>query len=174
VSKQRINSAVEPLVAPDTHHLSAAMGWLELGNPVEAAAELKKITPALKAHPDVLEVLWQIQSEQKNWAACLETAKSLIISAPGRASGYINRSYALRRVEGGGLKAARDALSDAEFPSEPIIPYNLACYECQLGHLNQALALLARAWSIGNAKALKLMALNDSDLKPLWTQIMQL
>jgi len=164
---------VETLVPPDTHHISAAIGWLELGNPAEAIAELQKITPALQQHPEVLEVRWQLFAEQKKWADCLEVAKTLVRVAPQRPSGYIHRSYALRRIEGGGLEAARAALSEAlsKFPKEPIIPYNLACYECQLGNLQEALVLFSRAVAVGDAKSLKLMALNDPDLKPLWTEI---
>lgn len=164
---------METLVPPDIHHISAAIGWLELGNPAEAIAELEKIAPALQQHPDVLEVRWQLFAGQKKWADSLEVAKTLVRVAPKRASGYIHRSYALRRVEGGGLEAARDALSEAltKFPKEPIIPYNLACYECQLGNLPEALASFARAVAVGDPKSLKAMALNDPDLKPLWNEI---
>ena len=41
---------------PDTLHLEAAQGWLGLGNHLEADKELDNITPALRSHPDVLEV----------------------------------------------------------------------------------------------------------------------
>jgi len=40
------------LVPPDSLHLSVAIGWLELGNHIEANAALENITPALRAHPD--------------------------------------------------------------------------------------------------------------------------
>ena len=43
---QLIFQAVKPLAPPDTHHLRAALGWLELGNHVEANAELEQITRA--------------------------------------------------------------------------------------------------------------------------------
>jgi hypothetical protein len=44
------------------HHLNAALGWLELGDHVEAYAELENITPALRSHPAVLELRWQISA----------------------------------------------------------------------------------------------------------------
>jgi tetratricopeptide (TPR) repeat protein len=170
------NTAVDPIIPPDTHHLLAAIGWLELGNSAEADAELEKIRPALLTHPDILEVRWQVYAEQKKWALCLEAAKGIVNAAPERSSGYIQRSYALRRIDGRGMEAARDALSEAvpKFPKEPIIPYNLACYECQLGRLQQAMAFLAKAFAMGDPKSLKLMAMNDPDLKPLWTHIREL
>src|ERR1017187_3279090 len=47
---------MKPLEPPDSHHLSAAIGWLGLGNWREANEELEKITSELRGHPDVLEV----------------------------------------------------------------------------------------------------------------------
>ena len=37
---------MKSLGPPDSHHLSAAIGWLELGNVAEAGAELEKIAPS--------------------------------------------------------------------------------------------------------------------------------
>jgi len=34
----------------------AAQGWLELGNLAEASAELERLEPQLRTHPDVLEL----------------------------------------------------------------------------------------------------------------------
>ena len=45
--------ALEP---PDSHYVSAATGWLELGNSREAAAELEAVAPALGRHPAVLQI----------------------------------------------------------------------------------------------------------------------
>jgi hypothetical protein len=44
--------AVQSLTPPDSYHLEAAQGWLELGNHLEANEELEKISPALRIHPD--------------------------------------------------------------------------------------------------------------------------
>ena len=56
---------MQPLEAPDCHHLRAADGWLELGSPAEAEAELALIAPEHQRHPDVLEMRWVLieQSE---------------------------------------------------------------------------------------------------------------
>jgi hypothetical protein len=76
-------------------------------------------------------------------------------------------------VPGGGLRAAWNALAPAldRFPKHEIIPYNLACYACQLDQLDQARILFQRALATGNKKHLKEMALDDSDLQPLWNEI---
>jgi hypothetical protein len=44
------------LSASDRFHLEAAQGWLELGNWKKAHEELDRVTPLLRAHPDVLFV----------------------------------------------------------------------------------------------------------------------
>jgi hypothetical protein len=49
-----------------------------------------------------------------------------------------------------------------------LIPYNLACYAAQLGDLVAAGDWLAQAFKLGNAKEIKLQALEDPDLAPLW------
>jgi hypothetical protein len=56
------------------------------------------------------------------------------------------------------------------FPTEHIIPYNLACYTCQLGKLVEARDWLAQALRLGNEKEIKLRALDDPDLAALWTE----
>jgi hypothetical protein len=56
-----------------------------------------------------------------------------------------------------------------KFPGEHLVRYNLACYAAQLGRLADAQAWLARAFEIADDLAqMKLMALDDPDLEPLW------
>jgi hypothetical protein len=49
--------------------------------------------------------------------------------------------------------------------------YNLACYECQLGDLDEARKWLETACRIGERDHMKSMAVQDPDLKPLWEEI---
>jgi len=131
---------MQPLSPPDTHFLSAAAGWYELGNITEAKAELERISPALREHPDVLELRWLVHAQEKNWEQGLEVAEKLVEIAPERSSGWLHRAYALRRVKRGGLQTAWDALLPTveKFPKEPTIPYNLSCYACQMGRMDEA------------------------------------
>jgi Flp pilus assembly protein TadD len=164
---------MQSLGPPDTHFLSAALGWCELGNVAEAKAELEGIAPALRQHPDVLEVRWLVHAQEKNWEEGLAVAGKLVEVAPQRSSGWLHRAYALRRAQGGGLQAAWNALLPAVemFPEEPTIPYNLACYACQLRRLDQAREWLQRAVKITGKEKITFMALNDDDLAPLWEEI---
>lgn len=161
------------LEPPDTFYLSAAIGWLELGNLKEAEAEWAKINPAQQNRAEVLEVRWQILASANQWAEALKIARQLIGLKPDKASHWIHQAYALRRVTGGGLQAAFDALLPAleKFPKEPIIPYNLACYLAQLGQLDPAWQWLKRAMAMAKPAAVKRMALADPDLAPLWVRL---
>jgi len=167
---------MQPLAPPDTHFLSAAVGWYELGNLEEAKAELEKVAPATQNHPEVLEVRWLVHAQEKNWDEGLAVAEKLVGSAPERSSGWLHRAYALRRVQSGGLQTALDALLPAfeKFPKEPTIPYNLACYTCQMRRLDEARQWLERAVKIAGKEKIKCMALNDDDLEPLWEEIKRL
>jgi tetratricopeptide (TPR) repeat protein len=164
---------MQTLGPPDTFFLSAAIGWYELGNLAEAKAELEQIAPAQQDHPDVLEAGWLIHARRQDWARALVIAERLVNVAPRRATGWLHRAYALRRHQDGSLQAAWDALLPAypEFPKEPTIAYNLACYACQLNHLEEARQWFARAMRAGGKDKVKSMALNDPDLKSIWPEI---
>lgn len=161
------------LEPPDTHYLNAASGWLELGNPAEAEAELNNLSAAALAHPDVLEMRWMLHAQRGRWEQCLHTAEKLMEVDPSRPTGWLNHAYALRRIPGGSVKEAREALLPAyqRFPSESIIPFNLACYSCQLGDMEAARMWLRRAIASGGSEAIKKMARADEDLQPLWSEL---
>ena len=164
------------LEPPDTHYLSAAIGWLELGLPAEARAELARVTAPMQDHPDVLEARWQVAAEAKQWEEGLQVAQALLHQAPKRASGWLHQAYALRRVPDGGVAKAWEALLPAsdKFPKEAVIPYNLSCYACQMKQFDAARLWLRRAVAIGGKERIKRMALQDSDLEPLWAEVASL
>jgi tetratricopeptide (TPR) repeat protein len=160
---------MNPLEAPDSHHLRAAIGWLELGSHLEADAELERIAPRLRIHPDVLEVRWQVYAKAERWEACVDLGAALVKLVPEQASGYIHRSFALHELKR--TQEAFDLLHPVaeKFPEEAVIPYNLACYECQLGRLDQAEEWLRKCYEQADDEAeWKLRVMDDPDLKPLW------
>ena len=166
--------SIEP---PDSHHLSCAIGWLELGSPGDALDDLELVTAALREHPDVLEVRWQIYARMANWDLALATARQLLTQAPERASGWIHQAYSLRRAQGGGLDSAWSALKQAlaRFPKEPIIPYNLACYAAQMNRLDEAWEWLHKAMEAAeDVDRIKQMALMDADLVGLHDRLKKL
>jgi predicted Zn-dependent protease len=161
------------LEPPDSHFFLAASGWLDLGNPAEARLELERISHEQRENPDVLELDWAIHVAEKNWSPALKAAEKIVKTAPERPSGWLHLAYAQRRAEGGGLETAWNTLLPAsvKFPKEPVIPFNLACYACQLGNLDDARQWLDRAMAIGGKQAITKMALNDPDLEPLWVEL---
>ena len=161
---------MNPIIPPDTHHLTAAQGWLELENAAEASKELDQISPECREHPDVLEVRWAVEARQLNWEECVRVSTQLTQHAPGRSSGWIHRSFALHE-----LKRTQEAY-ELLLPSLSLfkgiwpIPYNLACYQSQLGQKEPALEFYAQALEIGG-ESIREMALNDIDLAPLHNEI---
>jgi predicted Zn-dependent protease len=165
---------MKPLEPPDSIHLKAAEGWLDLGNHREAAAELEKISKAHLSHTDVLEVRWRICAEAKDWESGVTVARAITQQDPERPAGWIGLSFALHE-----LKMTQQAWDNlfavaGKFPKEPTIPYNLACYGAQLGRLWEAEQWLRQAFKTGDPTALKRLALADADLKPLWDKIEKL
>jgi tetratricopeptide (TPR) repeat protein len=161
---------MKPLELLDQRHLAAAEGWFELGNHLEANEELEQITAENRSHPAVLEMRWQIFAKAKKWDAALDIASALIQLVPKYALGWVHRSYCLHEMKR--TKEARDNLVRVveKFPKDPIMRYNLACYECQLGRLQQAKKWLEKAFALGDSKKIKLIALEDPDLEPLWKE----
>ena len=162
---------MKPLEPPDSLNLQAAQGWLELGNQVEADAELEKLAPELRAHPEVLKVRCEIYIAARKWEAALDTAAALIQLEPEDPQGWFHRSYALHELKR--TAEARDNLLRVvdKFPTSATVRYNLACYECQLGRLEQARNWLEQAFALGDPMKMTLVALEDRDLEPLWSKL---
>ena len=167
------SNTMHPIEPPDTHFLAAALGWLELGNPAEAKAELDQVSLLHQRHPDVLELRWGVSAAGNQWEEGLKAAQDLVRCAPDRASGWLHQAYALRRVPGGSVKRAWDALLPAFdlFPTEVIIPFNLSCYACQLGQHAVACDWLKIAMAVGGKAEITRMALRERDLEPIWAEI---
>jgi hypothetical protein len=159
------------------HVMRAALGWLELGLPEEALVELNRLPAERQSHPDVLELRWMMLANQRDWDAAVQVSSQLIQAAPDRASSWLHHAYALRRATDGGLLVAFNVLASAapKFTDEPTIPYNLACYTCQLNRGGaETLAWFERALAIGKRDDLIEMALEDPDLAPVRALIEQL
>jgi Flp pilus assembly protein TadD len=155
------------------HYLNSAMGWLELGNPREARAEMDRLPAEFADDLDVLDIRWSLHAREEDWEGALKIAERLVAIAPNEATGWLHRAYAVRRVANGGLEKATEILRRAfeMFPGEATIPFNLACYDCQLGNLRAAGEWLKQALARGERAFLKTMALSDTDLEPLWPEI---
>lgn len=161
---------MNPIGTPDSHHLAAAQGWLELENTTEAIKELGQIAAEFQEHSDVLEIRWAIEAKRFCWDECVRIATQLTHHAPDRSSGWIHRSFALHE-----LKRTQEAYelllpSLSQFKGIWTIPYNLACYQCQLGQKASAMEFYSQALEMGG-ESVRDMALADVDLAALHAEI---
>ena len=137
----------------------------------DANAELECIDPFNRAAPEVLGVRVAIYHGLRKWDALQTVAARLVEHEPTNVQWVVSLAYATRRAVS--IGAARNILLTAEtrFPNEAIIPFNLACYYCQLGDLETAKDHLSRAFEIDSNW--RMAALEDRDLEPLWSTLGQ-
>lgn len=161
----------QPLPRKQVMAVDAAEGWLMLGNPSAAAEDLEKVSDDYYYHPRVLAVRWQIYAASKCWEAAWIVSAALCEIAPDYAPGWICQANALREYKG--LRGAKKLLLSVvhRFPNDAVIPYNIACFACQLGQISDACKWLLRAFDLEKNVELKVMALCDPDLDPLWQRI---
>lgn len=128
----------------------------------------------MRAHPDVLLVRWHVYATAKKWEMAVEVARAITKLLPENSFGWVHWAFSLHELKR--TKEAWGVLVPVvdKFPDEYIIRYNLACYACQLGNLKEAWQWLEKAFDFGDSKNLKLMALDDHDLEPLWTDISEI
>jgi predicted Zn-dependent protease len=169
----KVSADMKPIQHPHRFYLDAACGWLDLGNPAEAQIELDRIGTKYREHPEVLEVTWQISARRGEWSRCADLASKVIKAAPQRVHGYIHKAYALHELRR--TQEAWDLLFPVaeQFPHDPTIKYNLACYATQLGRLWEAEQWLKLAFTLGD-KDLRAKALDDPDLMPIRARIPEL
>jgi tetratricopeptide (TPR) repeat protein len=159
---------------PDNKHLEAAEGWLGLGNWREANEELENITPKLRAHPYVLELRYEIYSAAKKWDGAVEIAGTMARLLPDNPWGHFHLAFSLHELKR--TKEAYETLKPVvdKFPKEYLMRYNLACYSCQLGNLEEAERWFEKARDLSGKTDIRQMALDDPDLEPLWTAISEM
>src|SRR4029453_11345078 len=77
----------------------------------------------------------------------------------------------LRNQKSGINSGRKEILLDAEpkFPQQALIKYNLACYFCQMGDIENAKNYLRKAFEID--LNWRKAALDDEDLRPLWDSL---
>lgn len=155
-----------PLERNDHQHLDAAQGYLALGMAEDANRELDGIDPFCCHLPEVLAVRLAVYEHSHRWGLAETVAKRLTATAPDDPLWPISLAYATRRLRS--VAAARAILLEAAktHPEEPTIQYNLGCYACQLGELENARAHLRRAFT--SEPKYREIALDDPDLQPLW------
>ena len=90
--------------------------------------------------------------------------------APDWPSGWIFRANSLTELNRQQETYETLSAAAALFPGDEIISYDLACVCCTLKRPDEAKTWLAKAIEAG-CKDVKLRALDDPDLQPLWEKL---
>jgi tetratricopeptide (TPR) repeat protein len=144
-----------------------------LGNTAEAREELAKLSLGVLSHPDVLRVKYHIYEKGKQWERAADSAQLLCQVIPEAPFGWIHLAYALHELRR--TQEAYNVLIPVvdRFPDEYVIRYNLACYCCQMGNLEEARAWLKKAIALIGSDTIKEMATGDPDLETMKAEIRQ-
>lgn len=151
-------------------HLQYASGFIELGMLADAAKELRAIKGTEQTSPVVLSIWIDLHMHAQQWKQVITVSRKLVRAEPGDDKGWISWAFALRELNQ--VEEARKILLKAlplHGKTCDVLHYNLACYECLLGNLPEAKRRLALASR--KDKQWKKEALDDPDLKALWTKI---
>jgi Tfp pilus assembly protein PilF len=149
--------------------LQAAVGYLELGMVEDAANEIEGIPPDQKISSEVLGVRMEIYRAAEKWSLMEVVARELWKRHQDQPVYWNDLAWAVRRAES--VESANGILLQAveRFPSDAMTHFNLGCYACQLGDIEQAKTRVGKAIEL-DAK-FKLLALDDPDLEPLWKRL---
>jgi predicted Zn-dependent protease len=168
-------NALEP---PDSQHLEAAQGWLDLGNHVEANEELEQISVANRTHPNVLQVRWRVYAKAEKWDTCLEIATALTRLTPERRFGWLHLAMSLRKLNR--TAEAKNVLLSVldKFDRNSTFPYYLACYCAQMGQTTEAKGWFTLALANGTTdderERIKHRAQDDPELAPIRSSLKDL
>jgi tetratricopeptide (TPR) repeat protein len=165
--------SVQPAELPQEvcFQLDAVEGWLMLANPGEASAEFDSIPEEHRDHPNVLAIQWRLCRATGNPEEAWHAAYKLCELVPHCAGAWICQADSLRELRG--AQAAADLLLSVadRFPEEAVLSYNLACYLTQLGEWEPAWKSLRSAFDRDPENQLKVLAVQDPDLVPLWEKL---
>jgi len=145
--------------------LLAAQGYSELSMFDDAIAELDALPEEATRVSTVIELRTVILMQAKRWKPALAVSRDLCRAEPEKTTGFIHAAFCLHEL--GRTAEARDVLLAGPdvLHAEPTFHYNLACYECALGHLDLARMHLEK--SIELDKKMRDFAKVDPDLAAL-------
>jgi tetratricopeptide (TPR) repeat protein len=150
-------------------HIQRGDGFLDLKMIDKARQELEQVGTFDRRCDSYIQAALRLAMADGQWSNAVQFAHTLIERRSNEPAIYVQLAYSVRRGES--IEAARDILLDARkrFPKVAVIPFNLACYECQLGHPDEALALLEKAFKLD--ASFREQAFEDDDLKPIWDRL---
>jgi Flp pilus assembly protein TadD len=134
-----------------------------------AALVLDEIAPEDKNRTEVLGMRVQLYMAAKKWDMAAAVASHLVKVEPENEAWWINFADSVRRSEGIEQAEAILLRARAIHPKVAMIAFNLACYASVRGRMEEAKERLRNAIDLD--KDVRILALGDEDLRPLWDWI---
>jgi len=149
--------------------LNAAQGYLELGMPAEALAEIETLPQELVSHAEILQLKLVILMQLRSWDEACEICKSLRDRFPQLTVGFVHGAFCLHEL--GKTREAKNLLLSGPpaLLREATYHYNLGCYEAVLGNLEEALQYLRTSFAMD--QNFRIIAGRDPDLKSIADQL---
>jgi len=149
--------------------LDPFFGYVTLKMFDEANEVLESLPEDFKTDPTVLLARMDLVMAMKLWEEGIVLGKSLCEIYPDELEFWFRTAFCqheLRRTQ-----QAKDTLLSAPpaIRETATFCYNLACYETQLGHIDEGKRLLKLCF--GRNKAFREESIADPDLKPLWDSV---
>lgn len=160
-------------MTPDTAATcQRALGFLELGMTEDAWNEMSELPAAHDEHSPVRQLRVEILGRMGRWGDAAALCLPMLEKEPGEIFWWIQGAYAQRRAHS--IEAADAILRGAlaHHPPEGIVLYNLACYACVQGRMEEAKDFLNRTIHT-DPEHIIAMALKDEDLIPLRPWVIQ-
>lgn len=156
----------------DRHRLSAAEGWLALGLPSDALAELDGLSAAAARDPEALHWRCLALGRLRRLDELLEMGRRLESTVPADPRGPLHTANALHwlgRSEDAyqHIRGSLDRFADSWH-----LAYDLACYAAQTRRLDEAVDWYRKALQhASHPDSLREYARQDPDLEPVREQL---
>jgi lipopolysaccharide biosynthesis regulator YciM len=151
-------------------HVLASSGYLELGMLDDAALVLEEIEPKDETRTEVPGARVVLYIAAKKWDMAAAVGSHLVKVEPeNEVAWWINLAYSVRRSKSVEKAEAILLRAQAIHPKVAMIAFNLACYASVRGRMEEAKERLRNAIDLD--KDVRILALGDEDLRPLWDWI---
>ena len=158
----------------DEFHLDSAWSCLFDNRPFDAVVYVECISDGMRQHPSVFLIARCVYLATQQWSKLEAAAQDYSQCRPGDSDGWLLWAIALQKT-GRSMEAYQLLMSVKDrFPSVFGFPYNLACFACQLGHIEEAWSWVLKAYELSTLQEFKRWLLTDDDLEPLRERIIEL
>lgn len=150
----------------EERHITAALGYLELGMFDDAVDELHCLPVERLAHPGILQLESTIQIRGGRFEQALEISTHLCQVSPESPIPWLDKAFCLHELERTVEAKACLLKGPDSLKKEATYYYNLACYDAQLGSIDHARDYLEKAVSMD--AGFLIASKTDPDLAPLY------